>query len=204
MATAYILVDYENVQPRDVPLLDASRHRMIIFRGTHQNKVDADLAEALQPLGPNVEYVRVAKAGKNALDFQLAFQVGRLLERHATSNADREARFLIVSNDTGYSALLVHIEKLGYVAVQSANIRDGLAAVDPRSSEAHRDALAGALAHLRQGKNRPTTRQKLVHHLATHFKGNPEIDAEALVRSLEETGEIAVVGNKMDYSGIQQ
>src|SRR6476469_8951656 len=113
MATAYILVDYENVQPRDVPLLDASRHRMIIFRGTHQNKVDADLAEALQPLGAKVEYVRVAKAGKNALDFQLAFQVGRLLERHASSNADREARFLIVSNDTGYSALLVHIEKLG-------------------------------------------------------------------------------------------
>ena len=51
MATAYILVDYENVQPRDVPLLDAHRHRMIIFRGTHQKKVDADLAEALQPLG---------------------------------------------------------------------------------------------------------------------------------------------------------
>jgi hypothetical protein len=200
VGTDYILVDYENVQPQDVPRLDPARCRMTIFRGAHQKTIDATLAETLQPLGRSVDYVRVEKHGRNALDFQLAFHAGRLIERHEASNPGTKARFLIVSNDSGFDALLVHIQALGHVAVKSPSIRDGLQLAVPAAAKVQPDALDRALQHLRKNvKNRPATRDALLRHLSTHFHGTPEVHVEQLVATLEQTGVIAVAGKKVTY-----
>jgi hypothetical protein len=124
----YVLVDFENVQPQDMDLLRGEQYRLTIFRGPHQKRVDFDIVESLQPLGDNVKHVRSERHGKNALDFHIAFYMGRLVQEHK-GNGSREsgtARFILVSKDGGFEALLQHIESLGYAATQAPSIREAL------------------------------------------------------------------------------
>ncbi|MEO6362822.1 MAG: PIN domain-containing protein, partial [Caldimonas sp.] len=57
--------------------------------------------------------VRIARTGKNALDFHLSFYIGYLAARHP------DARLVVLSNDKGYGPMLEHVKVLGFVASQS-------------------------------------------------------------------------------------
>lgn len=124
----YILVDFENVQPTDMGLLNGERYQLMIFRGPHQNKLDFDIAEAIQPLGERVTYIQSHKQGKNALDFHIAFHIGRLIEENESKGMGerRDSRFVVISKDAGFDALLSHIRTLGYSATKAANIGQAL------------------------------------------------------------------------------
>jgi len=124
MELTYILVDFENVQPRDLGLLCEPHYRVKLFHGPHQNKLDIEVVKALQPLGDRVEYVQSERHGKNALDFHVAFTIGRLLEKHHSDG--RAARFVVVSKDRDFDPLLAHVRSLGYSAQQVVTIRDAL------------------------------------------------------------------------------
>jgi hypothetical protein len=130
MNATYILVDFENVQPgaADVALVRGEHLRLWIFRGPSQKKYPADLAEAWQPLGDRVQFIRCEKAGRNALDMHIAFQLGRLLgeHEHEAGLALRSARFVVVSKDTDYDPLLQYIRALGCAATRVPNIRAAL------------------------------------------------------------------------------
>jgi hypothetical protein len=146
MNLVYILVDFENVQPTavDMSLIRGADYRVQLFHGPHQNKFDADMVRALQPLGTHLEYVQCERRGKNALDFHVAFYLGRLVQQRDSEAAPHEqTRFVVVSKDTGFDALLGHVRKLGYGAARAESIRDALAAhtttdtagaVEPRPS----------------------------------------------------------------------
>ena len=130
MNPTYILVDFENVQPgaADVALVRGEHVRLWIFRGPSQKKYPADLAEAWQPLGDRVQFIRCEKAGRNALDMHIAFQLGRLLgeHEHEARLALRSAQFVVVSKDTDYDPLLQYIRALGCTAIRVPNIRAAL------------------------------------------------------------------------------
>ncbi|MEW6677761.1 MAG: PIN domain-containing protein [Pseudomonadota bacterium] len=128
MLLTYILVDFENVQPTDMGLLTGEQYQLMIFRGPHQNKLDFDIVEAIQPLGDRVRYIQSHKQGKNALDFHIAFQMGRLIEEIESKPAGERGKphFVVISNDGGFDALLSHIHTLGYGATKAANIRQAL------------------------------------------------------------------------------
>lgn len=87
MSLTYILVDFENVQPTaaDIKLIRGADYRVRLFHGPHQNRFDAELVKALQPLGVQVEYIQCERNGKNALDFHIAFYVGRLVQKGETA-----------------------------------------------------------------------------------------------------------------------
>ena len=60
-------------------------------------KYSADVAEAWQPLGENVSFIRCAKAGRNAVDMHIAFYLGELIEfddtnKIFTSPSDRRTQ----------------------------------------------------------------------------------------------------------------
>jgi hypothetical protein len=93
----YILIDYENVQPKNLAILNGHPVKVIVFVGANQAKVPFDLASSLQALGSNAEYVKIRGNGSNALDFHIAFYIGQLAER------DPYAYFHIISKDTGAS-----------------------------------------------------------------------------------------------------
>ena len=130
MSPTYILIDFENVQPdaADLKLIRGEDYRVRVFHGARQNKFDAALVKALQPLGDNVEYIQCERSGKNALDFHLAFYLGRLVEEGiaASPASKQKSRFIIVSKDGGFDALLGHIESLGHEIRRVTDIREML------------------------------------------------------------------------------
>jgi hypothetical protein len=129
MSLTYILIDFENVQPTaaDVSLIRGSDYRVLLFHGPHQNKFDAGMVKALQPLGVHLEYFQCERRGKNALDFHIAFCLGRLVEESKTAaSTSKKAKFVIVSKDGGFDVLLDHVETLGYGAMRVENVHEAL------------------------------------------------------------------------------
>lgn len=108
--STHVLVDWENVQPKDVEILalvpDASD--VWIFHGKQQKKVDANQ----KAFSDHLTLVPVSRAGKNALDFHLSFYMGYITSRNP------DARFVVIANDQGYGPMLDHAKELGFVARQ--------------------------------------------------------------------------------------
>ena len=199
MELTYILVDFENVQPHDLGLLQGEQYRVKVFHGPHQTKLDIGIVRALQPLGASVEYVQRDKAGKNALDFLMAFCIGRLVEEHQTRAmpARDRVRFVVISKDGGFESLLGHVRSLGFAANQAATIREGLAVegpsdehqsppppakgpvaaakVEPKKAAPKVKAAKPAKAtKAASGKETdPVALEKVIAHLRDHAKGRP-------------------------------
>jgi hypothetical protein len=152
MTTTHILVDFENVQPSalDIGLVPGDGVRLAIFRGPGQMKYSADLAEAWQPLGPNVTFVRCAKAGRNAVDMHIAFHLGELVAAQGGAEAGARARFFIVSRDTDFDPLLMHIRGQGFEAARVASIKAALNGGAPEKAEPR-----VAKSRARRGKAEP-------------------------------------------------
>ncbi|MBK6718005.1 MAG: nucleotide pyrophosphohydrolase [Burkholderiales bacterium] len=108
----HVLVDWENVQPKegDLRALVPDATDVWIFHGPNQ-KVDP---ESYGSFGSRVTPVKIARSGKNALDFHLSFYMGYIASRHP------DARFVVVSNDKGYGPMLEHAKELGFSARQAA------------------------------------------------------------------------------------
>lgn len=108
----HVLVDWENVQPKesDLRALVPDVTDVWIFHGPNQ-KVDP---ESHASFDSRVTPVKIARSGKNALDFHLSFYMGYIASRHP------DARFVVVSNDKGYGPMLDHATELGFAARQAA------------------------------------------------------------------------------------
>jgi hypothetical protein len=131
MVERVILVDYENVQPmvEEFRRVDPLRHRILIFHGPSQNALPIRVVEALLPIGSAVAFIQCEKSGKDALDFHLAFHLGRLSVR------DAEAQFVIVSRDRkGFAQLVEHGQRLGCDMRLVPSLMEALAA--PERAEA--------------------------------------------------------------------
>ena len=106
-AMQHILIDFENIQPeaKQLAALDENNCHIWLFLGKLQQKtLSIDLCEALCRFGKNVHFVRIARTGKNALDFYLAYYLGKISEQ------DKDALICIFSRDTGFDVLVEHME----------------------------------------------------------------------------------------------
>ena len=101
----FVLVDYENVQPRNLDLLVKQPFVVRVFVGANQTKVPVNLAAAMQKLGNRAEYVFISGSGRNALDFHIAFYLGEL----AAKNPKTE--FFVVSRDRGFDPVIRHLNE---------------------------------------------------------------------------------------------
>jgi hypothetical protein len=100
----FVLVDFENVQPKNMGLLQGGEYKIKVFLGPRQAKISVDIARALQAFGPDAEYIQIDGHGSNALDFHIAYYIGRL----ASENPG--ASFHIISKDTGFDPLIQHLK----------------------------------------------------------------------------------------------
>lgn len=112
----FFLIDFENVQPTGIGSLVPGSCRIMIFLGQNQSKVPVALSQALQPFGTDVEYLQISGNGPNAVDFHVAFYIGRLAMSHP------DARFTIVSKDTGFDPLVRHLAGLKIACNRAASI----------------------------------------------------------------------------------
>lgn len=103
----HILIDFENTRPEPAQLnaLSPEGCHIWLFLGALQQKsLSVDLCEALCRFGQQVHFVRISRLGKNALDFYLAYYLGKITEQ------DSEALICILSRDTGFDVLVEHLE----------------------------------------------------------------------------------------------
>ena len=103
MTLEIFLIDFENVQPAGLGRLKPGECLIKVFLGQSQTKLPLDLSRALQPFGTSVEYVAISGNGPNAVDFHIAYYLGRLADTH------RGAHFTIVSRDKGFDPLIAHV-----------------------------------------------------------------------------------------------
>ncbi len=106
----HVLVDWENVQPDDddIRSLVPDVTDLWLFHGPNQKGVAAKHAS----FGDKARPVRIARTGRNALDFHLSFYTGYIAARHP------DARIVVIANDKGYGSMLEHAAELGFSARQ--------------------------------------------------------------------------------------
>ncbi len=195
MRTNYVLIDYESVQPEDVSALKQDHFRVIVFVGAHQTKIAFEIAAALQQMGPNAEYVKISGTGPNALDFHIAFYIGRIAEK------DPEAYFHIISKDTGFDPLLNHLKTRKLRALRVKAVGD-IPLLKVGNAKSTPDRIAVIVDYLqKQGAAKPRTVTTLTSTIGALFlKQLSPDEISALLAALTAQGYVSVVGNKVSYS----
>jgi hypothetical protein len=195
MATNYVLVDFENVQPDSLEALSSGAFRVKVFVGANQAKgrVSFEFSESMQKLGSHAEYVRIARSGPNAVDMHIAYYVGRLLEK------EPHAALFIISRDTDFDPLMEYLQARGISCrrVKSINELTKLvprAPAPPKSAsraappspakKAQSDRLAPVIKHLHSLRGKPSTRKTLVTTIGSYFKQHGGALADKVIEQL--------------------
>jgi hypothetical protein len=194
MRTNFILVDFENVQPKDISLLKGGPFKVKVFLGPNQSKVPVTLAAALQTLGDNAEYVCLETAGNNAVDFHIAYYIGVL------SSEEPTAYFHIISKDSGFDPLIKHLRGRKIFVQRSICIADipYFKPVLPARTEAQVEVVVADL--IRRKASKPRTKKSLISTLDALFKKElSEQQISQLFAALCTRGVVKVDGAKVSY-----
>ena len=190
----HVFVDFENVQQIDVSVIGAKSVNFTLLLGAKQTKLDAGLVEKLMMHAASVQIVRLASSGKNALDFTLAYYVGR------TVSADPAAYIHIVSKDTGFDPLVEHLRSRHIHAHRhdsfdtltfsgTAKATTVVAKAEPAGQE---ESLNRVLEHLRKNvANRPKKKKTLLSHLKSQL-GKDGADAAGMLEKLQKEGHLRI------------
>ena len=117
-ATEYVLIDFENVQPKNLEILKEHPFKVFVFCGANQARIPLALASAMQDLGANGRYVRMSGNGRNALDFHIAYYLGALIA------SDPEGHFHIISRDKDYDLLIQHLQEKNLAVWREADLAE--------------------------------------------------------------------------------
>ena len=194
LKTNYLLIDYENVQPKSLSVLNGHPFKVVVFVGAKQAKVPIEFASALQALGSNAEYIQISGSGSNALDFHIAFKMGEL------SKADPTACFHIISKDSGFDPLIAYVRKRGIQAQRSKEIADlPLLKLSTTTTAPEKlDAIVHNLAA--RGAGRPRKVKTLSNTINALFRKKLNATEVAnLIKALEKDGHISIEGDNVSY-----
>ena len=195
MRTNYVLIDYENVQPESLSVLDAEQFKVFVFVGANQTKLTFEVAMALQRMGSKAEYIKISGTGSNALDFHIAFYIGQI------AASDPTAYFHIISKDSGFDPLIQHLKTKKISAIRSRDVSEiPLVKVTHAKDPAEKIALI-VLKLQQQATSRPRTVKTLLSTVNALFQkqlGEQELDA--LLKELQAKGLVTVTDTKVTYS----
>lgn len=215
MATNFVLIDLENTQPENLDRLVGKQFKVYVFMGEHQKKVSTDILLALKNLGENWDCIQMAGNGPNALDFHIAYYLGKL----AKENPD--GHFFIVSRDKGFDPLVRHIaaEAQGAIKVRRIKDLDALPMLRPAPAktpkpkpkptptptptpddlEAKLDAVVRNFAA--RGSSLPRSSKTLANTINVIFKKKlPKWEILALVNELKARQIIHAEGKRLEYA----
>ena len=194
MKNNYVLIDFENVQPKNLAILNGHPVKVIVFIGANQAKVPFDLASSLQALGSNAEYVKIGGNGSNALDFHIAFYIGQLAER------DQDAYFHIISKDTGFDPLIKHLQER---KIFSRRVKDLSDIPLPRIANATSSAekIAAIVKSLSaRGHARPRKVKTLANTINSLFmKTLEESELMSLIEQLRQQQYVVIESGNVSY-----
>ena len=192
--TNYILIDFENVQPKNLELLSKHPFEVLVFVGANQSKVPYDLAEAMQRLGKNAQYIKITGTKKDALDFHIAFYVGELAAKNPT------AYFHIVSKDTGFDPLIKHL-KVRKIHIQREKDLAEIPVLRMDSAANRDEKIAAIVKNLAgQGLARPRKEKTLTNAINSWFtKKLEEKELTVLINELKRKQYIVVNNGNVSY-----
>ncbi|MFT3870931.1 MAG: PIN domain-containing protein [Nibricoccus sp.] len=215
----HIFVDFENVHEVDLSLIGQKSIHVTVLMGAKQTKLDAALVEKLLLHADSVQLVRLLESGRNAIDFALAYYVGR------AATLDPSGFFHIISGDTGYDPLVAHLRRNHVRAHRHdsfAALKEILAngkspespampsappsrPLDPSSlptstppakkkKSTLSERIARVLEYLQSHPDtRPTTETRLAHHMPSMLgNGATESDAQQVIKSLRAAKKISI------------
>jgi hypothetical protein len=195
MRTNYVLIDYENVQPKDVALLNGHAFKVLVFIGANQTKVPLDLVKTMQPMGADADYILISGNGKNALDFHIAYYLGDL------ANKDPEGFYHVISKDTGFDPLITHLKSRGIRAQRSNALCEIpiLGFIAPKTIDERVDAVIKNLES--RGNARPRKIKTLASTIhALFLKKLEQSEVDGLVAALVKRGAIVATDGKISYT----
>ena len=118
MRTNFVLIDSENMEPESIEKLKHEHFQVLVFVGTNQKRLDSAMVIAVHALGSNGSYVRISGNGPNALDFHIAYYIGKL------SAANPDACFHIISKDKGFDPLIKHLREQKIFCSRFSSVSD--------------------------------------------------------------------------------
>jgi hypothetical protein len=190
----YLLIDFENVQPTSLELLEGHPFRIVVFVGDHQNRIPLQLARSLQSFGEDGQYVQMAGTGRNALDFHIAFTLGELTSR------DADAGYYIVSRDTGFDTLIKTLSGRGLHVSRVKEIAD-----IPLLRVTNGKTLAEKLEAVRQNlRSRGSCRPRKVRTLrntinSLFLKSLTESELDEILKELVKEGHVTIEKENVTY-----
>ena len=193
MAVNHIFVDYENVKPGNLDLLADHQFKVMIFLGANHAKIPVDLVLKVQKLHA-AEYIRISGNGPNAVDFHIAFYIGRL------SKEEPGSYFHIVSKDKGFDPLIQHLRSLKIKASRVDDVSKLLRIPVPARDEDTINEILNNFSR-RGAASRPRKLRTLAGTVRSLFDGSlDEKKAESLIGRLREQGHIVVDGERVSYN----
>jgi hypothetical protein len=190
----YVLIDFENVQPKNLAILNGHEFKVIVFVGSNQAKIPFELASALQAFGTNAEYVKIGGNGPNALDFHIAFYIGQLAER------DPNAYFHIISKDTGFDPLIKHLKERKIFAQRERDLAEIplLRISNATSVDEKIEAIVQSLTA--RGHSRPRKVKTLANTINSLFwKTLEEAELMGIIEQMKKQNLIAVENERVSY-----
>jgi hypothetical protein len=189
-----VLIDSENVKPESIEKLKHEHFRVVVFVGTNQKRLDFPIVNAVQSLGSNGSYVPISGNGPNALDFHIAYYIGKF------SAANPDAYFHIISKDKGFDPLIKHLKEQKILCSRSSSVSeiplvkssDKLPPKE-RAADFYEKRIASA-------KALPATVTSLQSAILSHFHKllSPE-EVVKVVEALKQAGHVLVNGKKVVY-----
>lgn len=186
---ATILVDYENVSTTDglkgVEYL-SENDTLIIFYSLCCEKIRAEYIEMIEKSNCEFRTYKLARTGKNALDFYIAVECGVL-------GVQGEKQISIISKDKGFGAVSDFFkiqEKLDGVVVRVAsNVENALVALNTPEDEARKKLIKEKTRTLSidAEQARITEYRAFVEKIEKAFEGTEyEKQTEKIIQFIEE------------------
>ena len=193
MRTNYVLIDFENVCPTSLASLEADCFKVVVFVGANQGRIPFGMVSAMQQLGQRGAYVKIAGNGPNALDFHIAYYIGRLAVSEPSSF------FHVISRDTGFDPLIRHLKEAGIFAMRSAEIEAIPLLRDSKmSAQAYRQVVVARLENPKA--TRPRTLKALANVIASLFPERlPDEVIAKLIADLQKKGLVVIDGDAVSY-----
>jgi hypothetical protein len=193
MSDKFLLIDYENIQK--VNLSDVPDNILIrIFVGQSQKNLPFELVQQAQRFGHCIEWIKVEGQGNNALDFHIAFYIGKLQTEH------KRASFIILSKDKGFDPLIKHINNLKVNCRRINSLFELSTVTDNYSKDQNLTRTIELLSKIDKSK-RPRKRTTLTQHISSFFQkkiDGSEIDKIIDYLFIEKL--VSETGGKLSYN----
>ena len=146
-------------------------------------------------MGERAEYVKIAGVGPNALDFHIAYYIGRI------SRDEPEAFFHIISKDTGFDPLIQHLKDQKIFCGRWSSLEE-IPVVKAMYVKTPDERARVFLSRLQQpNATRPRTEKTLRSSVAAHFqKQLTDTEISAVINALQGPGHLSIIAGKVTYA----